>query len=118
MPPLTADDTSSPLIAYLIIIPIAILFAGIGISLSCSEKWNKSNSKVKRFLQRKKNIRTKPSRSTIKTEDTTKSEEDYCEPTLPPPSVTSITIPHPLVRSDSDNPAQNFADTFQNNRQA
>lgn len=74
MPPITTDDTSSSTIACLLIIPFAILFAGTAVAITCSEKWNKSDNKLKRFLTRKKSNKKRVSTSTIKTEETHKSE--------------------------------------------
>ncbi|KAF7509959.1 hypothetical protein GJ744_007273 [Endocarpon pusillum] len=91
MPPVTADDDSSKLIAYLIIVPVAILFAGIGVAISCSEKWNKSDNRLKRFLERRKSGKNL-SASTTKTEDTTISETACCEPASSQGSSNTIVI--------------------------
>ena len=95
MPLVTADDNSSKLIACLIIVPIVILFAGIGVAVSCSEKWNKSDNKLKRFLRRRESSKKKISESTIETEDTTKSETGCCEP------VSSQVSSDTIVATDS-----------------
>lgn len=109
MPPVTADDDSSKLIAYLIIIPIAILFAGTGVAISCSEKWNKSDNKLKRFLKQRKSSKKDVSASTIKTEDTTKSETGCCEP------VSSQASSDTIVTTDSQTLVSDETRTEQSN---
>jgi GRB2-binding adapter (GAPT) len=101
MPPVTADDDSSKLIAYLIIVPFAILFAGLGLAISCSEKWNKSDNRLKRFLQRRKSNKKRSLTSVIKTEDTTKSEAG-CDPVPSQGSSNTITVTDPLSPSEWD----------------
>jgi hypothetical protein len=102
MPPVTADDNSSPVIAYLIIIPVAILFAGTGIAITCSEKWNKHDNRLKRFLRRRKTNKKRPPPSAIKSEDTTKTEEDCCEPVSSQGSENTIVVPDPRLPSGFD----------------
>lgn len=105
MPPVTADDNSSKLIAYLIIVPIAILFAGIGVAISCSEKWNKSDNRLKRFLKRRKSGKNL-SASTTKTEDTTISETGCCEPASSPGSSNTIVITDSQTLGSDETPAE------------
>jgi hypothetical protein len=101
MPPVTADDDSSKLIAYLIIVPFAILFAGIGLAISCSEKWNKRDNRLKRYLRRRKSNKKRTLTSIVKTEDTTKSEAG-CEPLPSQGSSNTIAVTDPLSPSEWD----------------
>jgi hypothetical protein len=54
MPVVEASTASSKTIAALFAIPIVILFLCIWLAVSCSERWNKSDNRVKRYLERKK----------------------------------------------------------------
>jgi GRB2-binding adapter (GAPT) len=105
MPPVTAEDNSSSVIAYLIVIPIAILFAGTAVAITCSEKWNKSDNRIKRFLRRRKSQKKSPKKrasiSTIKTEDTAESEVGRSEPTSSQGSENTIAVTEPQVSSRS-----------------
>jgi hypothetical protein len=66
MPPVATPDESIPTIAALFAIPVFILFAGVWLAVSCSERWNKSNSRIKRHRERRKENR-KTASSTSKT---------------------------------------------------
>jgi hypothetical protein len=101
MPPVTADDGSSKLIAYLIIVPFAILFAGLGLAISCSEKWNKSDNRLKRFLRQRKSNNKRTLISVIQTEDTTKSEAG-CHPVRSQASSNTIAVTNSLSPSEWD----------------
>lgn len=79
MPLITSPDDSTPIIASLIIVPIAILIAGTGIAIGCSERWSLSNNRFKRCLQRKENSEPGSS-STNKIEDIAISQPGYTTP--------------------------------------
>jgi hypothetical protein len=100
MPPVTADDSSSPVIAYLIIVPIAIVLVGTVVAICCSEKWNKNDNRLKRFLRRRKGNKKRFLVSTIKTEDTTTSEGVCCGPTSAQGSDYTIAVTDPQSTSE------------------
>jgi hypothetical protein len=101
MLPITADDSSSSVLAYLIFIPIVILFAAIGVAVTCSEKWNKSDHRLKRFcgrLKHKNSGKVKASRSPGPTEESDKSEASCIETDTCRDSENTITVPLPAKR--------------------
>jgi hypothetical protein len=63
MPVVEASTASSKTIAALFAIPIVILFLCIWLAVSCSERWNKSDNRVKRYLERKKRVSSTSERS-------------------------------------------------------
>jgi hypothetical protein len=54
MPTVETAKASSPIIAALLAIPFAILFLSVWLAVCCSERWDKSDNKFKRYLERKK----------------------------------------------------------------
>jgi hypothetical protein len=54
MPVVETSAASSKTIAALFSIPVVILFLSIWLAVSCSERWNKSDNRVKKYLERKK----------------------------------------------------------------
>ena len=54
MPSVEAPGDSSPTIAALFAILFFILFLSIWLAVACSEKWSKSDNRVKRVLERRK----------------------------------------------------------------
>lgn len=53
MPVVEASEASSKTIAALFAIPVLILFLSLWLAVTCSERWNKSDNRVKRYLERK-----------------------------------------------------------------
>jgi hypothetical protein len=62
MPTIETARASSPIIAALLAIPFAILFLSIWLAVCCSERWNKSDNRFKRYLERKKRAVRLPQR--------------------------------------------------------
>jgi hypothetical protein len=56
MPVVEASAASSKTIAALFAIPVVILFLSIWLAVSCSERWNKSENKFKKYLEQKKRL--------------------------------------------------------------
>jgi hypothetical protein len=54
MPVVEASAASSKTIAALFSIPVVILFLSIWVAVSCSERWNRSDHRFKKYLERKK----------------------------------------------------------------
>jgi hypothetical protein len=55
MPTVETSGASST-IAALLAIPFAILFLSIWLAVWCSERWDKSDNRFKRYLERKKRV--------------------------------------------------------------
>jgi hypothetical protein len=51
--PVEASGASSKTIAALFAIPVVILFLSIWLAVTCSECWNKSDNRVKKYLEHK-----------------------------------------------------------------
>jgi hypothetical protein len=54
MPTVETTRAFSPIIAALLAIPFAILFLSVWLAVCCSERWDKSDNRFKRYLERKK----------------------------------------------------------------
>jgi hypothetical protein len=52
MPVVEASGDSSKTIAALFAIPVLILFLSVWLAVTCSERWNQSDNRVKRYLER------------------------------------------------------------------
>lgn len=117
--PLIAESPSStPLIASLIIVPLTIVFAGTAVAICCSEKWNKSDNRLKRLLRQRRAAK-RSSTQEQNTEDSTKSEGPVSllpaipAPSAPPTLVASLESTCTAARSTSRPVTSTTADSEQ-----